>query len=452
MIFWKGAIPVATAREVAVLTLTACERQGAWSDGYLKRMLREERLDSRDAALATRLCFGVLQNRMLIDWQLARLCSVKLEKLELKVLCILRVAAYQLLFLDKIPASAAVNEAVELTKRHCRNPRAAGMVNGILRALLRQEKLPEPAGEDTVENLSIRYSHPRWLVEEFASALGTDGAAALLEADNQQPPITAQVNTCKVSAEQAAEALRAESVTVQPHPWMSDCLILSDTGNLELLRAYQDGLFYVQDCAARLSVTAAGLMPGQRVLDSCAAPGGKSFAAAVDMKNRGEVVSCDIHPHKIKLLEAGRDRLGLSMINPLLQSAAARREEWTDRFDTVITDVPCSGLGIIRKKPDIRYKEPGPLKGLPAVQRAILDNCCSYVRPGGTLIYSTCTLLRRENEDVVLAFLSAHPEFETVPFDLPLAGGGEGMMTFWPHIHGTDGFFVARLRKKEAFS
>ena len=443
---------MATAREVAVLTLTACERQGAWSEGYLKRMLREGRLDSRDAALATRLCFGVLQNRMLIDWHLARLCSVKLEKLELKVLCILRVAAYQLLFLDRIPASAAVNEAVELTKRHCRNPRAAGMVNGVLRALLRRETPPEPAGEDELERLSIRYSHPRWLVEEFAAMLGTDGAAALLEADNGQPPITAQVNLCRASPERAAEALGAEGVTVRPHPWLRDCLILSDTGNLERLSAYQDGLFYVQDCAARLAVTAAELAPGQRVLDCCAAPGGKSFAAAIDMRNRGEVVSCDIHPHKIKLLEAGRDRLGLDIVTPLLQSAAVRREEWLGRFDAVITDVPCSGLGIIRKKPDIRYKEPEPLRGLPAVQRAILDNCCAYVRPGGTLIYSTCTLLRRENEDVVLAFLSAHPEFEAAPLDLPLAGGGDGMMTFWPHIHGTDGFFVARLRRKEAFS
>lgn len=441
---------MATAREVAVLTLAACERQGAWSDGYLKRMLRDERLDSRDAALATRLCFGVLQNRILIDWHLACLCSMKLEKLELKVLCILRVAAYQLLFLDKIPASAAVNEAVELTKKHCRNPRASGMVNGVLRALLRQEKRPEPAGKDAIEALSIRYSHPRWLAEEFVSILGADGAAALLAADNEQPPITAQVNTCKTSPEQAAEALRAEGVTVQPHPWLKNCLILSDTGNLERLRAYQDGLFYVQDCAARLAVTAAALTPGRRVLDCCAAPGGKSFAAAIDMENRGEVVSCDIHPHKIKLLEAGRDRLGLDIIAPLLQSAAVRREEWAEQFDTVITDVPCSGLGIIRKKPDIRYKEPEPLAGLPAVQGAILDNCCAYVRPGGTLIYSTCTLLRRENEDVVLAFLAEHPEFELTPLDLPLDGGREGMMTFWPHVHGTDGFFVARLRRKEA--
>lgn len=432
-----------------MLTLAACERQGAWSDGYLKRMLREHQLDSRDAALATRLCFGVLQNRLLIDWHLATFCNSPLEKLDLKVLCALRVAVYQLLFLDKIPASAAVNEAVNLTKKHCRNPRAAGMVNGILRAMLRREALPAPSGKDEVETLSIQFSHPRWLVEEFVSALGCDGAAALLAADNEQPPITAQINTCKTTVEQAEKLLADDGVAVQRHPLLADCLILSDTGNLERLRAYQEGLFYVQDCAARLAVTAARLQPGQRVLDCCAAPGGKSFAAAIDMENRGEIISCDIHPHKIKLLEAGRDRLGLSIIKPQLQSAAERKDEWVEGFDAVITDVPCSGLGIIRKKPDIRYKDEAPLVGLPKVQRSILENCCAYVKPGGVLVYATCTLLRRENEDVVLDFLHRHPEFEAESLDLNVTGGHQPMLTFWPHIHGTDGFFAARLRRKE---
>lgn len=440
---------MATAREVAMLTLTACEKQGAWSDGHLKQMLREQKLDSRDAALATRLCFGVLQNRMLLDWHLASFCNSPLNKLDLKVLCTLRIAAYQLLFLDKIPASAAVNEAVNMTKKHCRNPRAAGMVNGILRAMLRQETLPAPKGKDLQETLSVQYSHPRWLVEEFVSALGPDGAEALLRADNAQPPISAQVNTCKATVEQTIELLASEGVQAQLHPWLKDCLLLSETGNLERLQAFQDGLFYVQDCAARLAVMAARLQSGQRVLDCCAAPGGKSFAAAIDLENRGEVISCDIHPHKIKLLEAGCERLGLSVIHPMLQSASERREEWVNGFDTVITDVPCSGLGIIRKKPDIRYKDPEPLKGLPAIQGKILDNCSAYVKPGGTLIYATCTLLRRENEDVVLAFMNEHPEYSLEPLGLPVAGGDQAMLTFWPHVHNTDGFFVAKLRKKE---
>lgn len=437
-----------SAREAALITLTACERQGAWSDGYLKKTLREQELDKRDAALASRLCYGVLQNRLLLDWHLARFCSRKLEALEAPVLCGLRAAVYQFLFLDKIPPSAAVNEAVELTKKYCRNPRAAGMVNGILRAMLRQKDLLEPEGHDKVETLSIKYSHPQWLVEEFLAELGPDGAEALLAADNLQPPTTAQVNSLRTDPDRLAEELWSEGVEVTPHPWLPGCLLMSGSGDLERLAAFREGHFYVQDPAARLAVTAAGLRPGQRVLDCCAAPGGKSFAAAIEMENRGEVLSCDIHPHKIKLLQAGRDRLGLSIISPCLQSASERKEEWLDGFDAVITDVPCSGLGIIRKKPDIRYKDPKALEGLPQVQQAILGNCARYVRPGGVLIYSTCTVLQRENGDVVDRFLAENPQFAPEPFSLPELGEQPGRITFWPHIHNTDGFFVAKLRRK----
>lgn len=437
-----------SAREAAMLTLAACERQGAWSDGYLKRILREQGLDRRDAALASRLCYGVLQNKLLLDWHLARFCKSKLTSLDIKVLCNLRIAVYQLLFLDKVPPSAAVNEAVNLTKKHCRNPRAAGMVNGILRAMLREDKRPEPDGCDKVECLSLKYSHPVWLVEEFSAVLGLDGAEALLAENNRQPPTTAQVNLLRGKTADLVETLRGDGVEVQPHPWLSGCLLLHGTGDLERLSAFQKGGFYIQDAAARLAVTAAGVTPGSRVLDCCAAPGGKSFAAAIDMENRGELISCDIHPHKIRLIEAGRDRLGLSVISSCLQSAAELREDWVHYFDTVIADVPCSGLGIIRKKPDIRYKDPEALKGLPKVQRAILDNCSRYVRLGGVLLYSTCTLLRRENEDVVHDFLAEHPDFEPEPFQLPQFGEQTGWFTFWPHIHGTDGFFVAKLRRK----
>ena len=437
-----------SAREAAMLTLAACERQGAWSDRYLKRILREQKLDRRDAALATQLCYGVVQNKLLLDWHLARFCKSKLTSLDIKVLCNLRIAAYQLLFLDKIPPSAAVNEAVELTKRHCRNPRAAGMVNGILRAMLREEQMPEPDGSDKAKYLSLKYSHPLFLVEEFLAILGPEGAEALLAEDNRQPPTTIQHNPLKCSAEDLQYSLERDGAYLLPHPWLPGCWLLAGSGNMEALHAFQGGWFYVQDAAARLAVMAAGVTPGSRVLDCCAAPGGKSFAAAIDMENRGELVSCDIHPHKIKLIEAGRDRLGLSVISPCLQSALERKEEWIDHFDAVIADVPCSGLGIIRKKPDIRYKDPKALRGLPKIQRSILDNCSHYVRPGGALLYSTCTLLRQENEDIVEAFLADHPRFVLEPFELPQFGVQPGMMTLWPHIHDTDGFFVTKLRRK----
>lgn len=434
----------ANAREVALLALSACARQGAWSDGYLKKAIGAAGLDRRDAALCTRLCFGVLQNRMLLDFYIGRFSSVPLERLEDKVLQSLRLGVYQLRFMDRVPQSAAVNESVNLARRHARNPRAAGLVNGVLRSMARAgETLPQP------EDLATRYSHPAWLVKEFSLSLQEGDLEALLEADNDQPPTTAQVNTCRYTAEHVLEALRAQEVEAQPHPWLPDCLLLQGTGNLEALKAFEAGGFYIQDAAARLAVLAAEPKPGMRVLDACAAPGGKSFAAAIAMGDRGTVLSCDIHPHKQALIEAGARRLGLSCIETAVMDAKKREESFVGAFDLVLADVPCSGLGIIRKKPDIRYKDPGPLAGLPPVQGAILDNVADYVRPGGVLLYATCTVLERENGGVVRGFLDRNKHFTLERFQLPEPFGSvdEGMITCWPHLHGTDGFFFAKLRR-----
>lgn len=437
------------ARETALLTLDACEKQGAWSNAHLKKAIRADALDRRDAALASRLCFGVLQNKLLLDFYIGKFSTVKPEKLEPRVRQALRLGLYQLLFLDKVPASAAVNESVALAKKHSRNPRAAGLVNAVLRSFLRQrDALPPVVGRDEAETLSLRTSHPRWLVEEFAARLGLEETEALLRLNNEQPPTCAQVNTLKTTLEALTEQLRAEGAEVTPHPWLKGCLLLSGTGDLEQLDSFRNGDFYVQDAASRLAVLASGVKPGDRVLDACAAPGGKSFAAAIQMGGRGEVVSCDIHPHKIALMEKGRERLGLPCITVQEQNAKDFVQGWEGAFDAVLADVPCSGLGIIRKKPDIRYKDPEPMKQLPAVQRAILDNVCRYVKPGGTLLYSTCTLLQRENEDVIAAFLEAHPEFVLAPFTLPgPVGECGGSITLWPQRHGTDGFFMARMRR-----
>ena len=441
------------AREAALLTLNTCQRQGGWSDGALKKQLAAGGLEGREAALATQLCFGVVQNQLLLDFYLSKFSNIPLRRMESKVVQALRLGLYQMLFLSRIPQSAAVNSSVELTRTHCKNPRAPGMVNAILRSLQRNlNQLPTIPQNDPAEYLSILYSHPVWLVEELLPLLGSEGTAEYLQANNSQPPITAMVNTTRATTQQVAQLLEEQGVEVASHPWLEDCLILNKTGNLERLDAYQQGLFYVQDPASRLMALASGASGDMRVLDVCAAPGGKSFAAAIQMENRGEVISCDLHPHKKKLIQAGADRLGLSIIKPMTADGKVRREEWVSAFDLVLVDAPCSGLGVIRKKPDIRYKDPEPLAALPSVQRRILENVSSYVRPGGTLLYSTCTLLRRENENVVSAFLEAHPQFGPEPFQLPGVPGAEGsswMLTLWPHIQGTDGFFISRMKKRE---
>lgn len=439
------------AREVAMLTLHACERQGGWSDGALKKQISAAGLDGRDAALATNLCFGVVQNQFLLDFYLSRFSNIPLKRMESKILQLLRLGAYQMIFLTRVPHSAAVDSSVELSKRYSKNKRAPGMVNAILRSLQRSlDHLPTIAQKDPVEYLSTLYSHPKWLVQELLLTLGSSETAAFLQADNNQPPITAQVNTLKTDASGLTEQLEEEGVTAQSHPWLADCLILSRTGNLEELNAFQKGLFYIQDPASRLAVMASGTESGMRVLDACAAPGGKSFAAAIAMEGRGEIVSCDLHPHKKKLIANGAKRLGLDMILPVTADGKEFRPEWEEAFDCVLVDAPCSGLGVIRKKPDIRYKDPGPLAQLPQVQYAILENVSRYVRPGGVLLYSTCTILDRENRQVVERFLAEYSGFFPESFQLPQPVGTVpgGMITLWPHRHGTDGFFIAKLRKR----
>lgn len=426
-----------TARDAALRALLACRKDGAWSDGALKRLLTDT--EPREAALASRLCYGVLQNRLLLDHWLKPFARGKLQP---AVEEILRLAVYQITFLDKIPPSAAVNEAVGQAKRFA-NPAAARLVNGVLRSFLRAgtPKLPE--------DLSLRYSHPEELTALLQAQYG-DRTERLLQSHNEAPATVLQVNTLRTTTARVAQALTEVGADWQAHPWLPDCLTVRGAGDLERLDVFRDGLCYVQDAAARLAVWAAELQPGQRVLDCCAAPGGKSFAAAIAMRDRGEIVSCDIHPHKLRLIERGAQRLGIGCITTRLQNAAEPVTEWENAFDTVLCDAPCSGLGVIRKKPDIRYKDLIQTEPLPALQAAILDNQSRYVRAGGLLIYSTCTILRRENEAVVEAFLRKHSEFVPEAAVYPEGAGlpAAAMTTLLPCDHGTDGFFVAKLRKK----
>ena len=435
-----------TGREAALESLTACRRLDAWSDGSLKAACRE--LDRREAALASRLAYGVLQNRALLDHYLDACCTQRFDSLEPFIRDVLRLGAYQILFMDRVPDSAAVDESVELVKRKKRQ-RAAGMVNAVLRRLSREKnELPELPTGDRAGYLALRYSHPAWLVRRLMELLGDQEAEAFLRLDNEAVPTTIQRNSLRCTAEELTESLTAGGAALTPHPWMPECWLLSGGGSLEAMPAFQQGWFQVQDAAAKAAVLASGVKPGDRVLDVCAAPGGKSFAAAMAMEDRGEIIACDIHRHKLALIEKGAERLGLACIHMELADGRQCREEWLEGFDVVLCDVPCSGLGIIRKKPDIRYKDPAQLAGLPKVQRAILENAGRYVKPGGVLLYATCTVLPEENGEVTAEFLSGHPEFHPAPFRLPgLDGENNGSLTLWPQRHGTDGFYICRMRR-----
>lgn len=434
------------ARQTALNALIACRKEGAWSNGVLKEYIQHDRLDGRDAALAARLCYGVIQNRGKLDFYLRQLLTGRLKDVQPVVRDILHLGLYQIYELDKIPDSAAVNESVALAKQYSRNPKAASLVNGVLRNAVRTKgSLQEPA------SFADKYSHPDALIGLLKQNLPKGTLEPMLIADNETPEMTVQVNTLRTSAQALTVQLQEQGVGVKPHSWMPDCLVLSGTGNLEQLPAFREGKFYVQDPASRLSVLCAKLSKeGARVLDCCSAPGGKSFAAAIAMAGCGRIQSCDVHAHKTALIEKGAQRLGLENITVCQQDATQLVPQWCNGMDAVIVDAPCSGLGIIRKKPDIRYKNLTETEALPALQKQILSNQANYVKPGGILMYSTCTVLKRENEEVVSAFLQEHPDFYPEALDLPalFPANTSGMLTLIPGQYDTDGFFICRLRRK----
>ena len=433
------------ARETALNALIACRKEKAWSNGVLKEYIVRDRLDRRDAALAARLCYGVLQNRMKLDFYLQQLLTGKVKDLHPVIRDVFHLGFYQLYEMDKIPESAIVNESVALAKKYCpRQKNASGLVNAVMRkAVATKGTLKEP--KSYVE----KYSHPQALVDLLKDYVGKEYLEPMLQANNAFAPTVIQVNTLKTTVNALAEELEAQGVSWERHPWMENCLILTGTGDLEKLPAFREGKFYVQDCAAKLSVLCAQIPQNAKVLDCCAAPGGKSFAAAIAMENTGSITSCDVHDHKKELIEKGAERLGLTNIQARVQDAAVFVPDWEEAMDVVIADVPCSGYGIIRKKPDIRYKDPASMKDLPPLQLAILRNQARYVKPGGLLLYSTCTLVWQENEGVVEAFLKDNPQFtlEALPLPGVFPKNDSGMFRLIPGQYDTDGFFICRLRR-----
>ena len=432
------------AREAAVFALERTRRDGAWSSALSDAMKTKYDLDSRSLSLAVSISLGVLQSTALLDYYID-LNSKSASKIEPKVRDIMRSGSYQLIFMDKIPASAAVNESVALCKK-LGYSRASGFCNAVLRKIASSaDKLPEPPGKGTAQYLSVKYSHPQQLAQYIVDRRGYDAAEAFLAADNTIPDTCLQVNTLKITPDELMARLLAESIPCSMHPWLPNCIVTA--GSVSSMPGFDEGLFYVQDPAAKCAVLAAALEPGMYVLDSCAAPGGKSFAAAIAMRNEGSIDSCDLHDKKIRLISEGAQRLGISCINAFSHDA---REPFYRQYDAIIADVPCSGYGVIRKKPEIRYKPLEDSASMPAIQAAILENLSQYVKPGGVIVYSTCTVLGRENEDVVKAFLRAHAEFSAESFTLPNGETAtDGYTTFWPDIHGTDGFFVSKLRRNK---
>lgn len=440
-----------TAREVAAFSLFSMQEEGAWSDGALHEYLERAALSARDAALAARLVYGTIQNETLCDFYLRRYSSLRLKKIAPRVLIVMRMAMYQLAFLDRIPPHAAVSESVSLIKSYGHaNPKTVSFANAVLRQAahaVQNDSLPQLDCPDKESYYALRYSHPEWLVRAWSKQFGQKTAGEICKANNADTPISVRVNLQKVTPAAAMEELKSAGFSVDIHQSISQILLVQG-GDIAKTDAFRGGRITVQDAASLVCADVVGATQGATVLDCCAAPGGKSFAIAESMGDTGSVIACDIYAHKLEKIAEGALRLGLQNIETVLQDAGEFRIEFDACADFVLCDVPCSGFGIIRKKPEIRWKRDEETENLPSLQAKILQNASRYVKPGGVLVYSTCTILARENEAVVQAFLEQNADFSLLPWAHPVCGETHGMQTLLPCTHETDGFFIAKMRKQ----
>lgn len=416
-----------------------CEKSGQYSNIALDHALLSSGLDTSDRALTATLVYGVIERKITLDYYISMLSSRPVSEIEPSVLMAVRMGIYQLEYLDRIPAHAAINESVALCPAKSR-----GFVNAILRSFVRERKkltLPERS-DGTVKYLSVSYSVGEELCKRFLDIFGEEKTENILKATLQTPPLTLRVNTLKIDREQLITKL---GNTAKPSRFSP--VGITTSGHVTELYGFDEGLFFIQDEASQLCTAALGAREGETVIDACSCPGSKSFGTAIDMNNKGSVLSFDLHGNKLSLVESSAARLGINIIRTGVRDGKIFDSSLEKSADRVLCDVPCSGFGVIAKKPELRYKDPGESKGLCDIQLDILKNNSRYVRSGGVLVYSTCTLLPEENEGNIRRFLESNSDFEPEAFR---AGSLEcdGMMTLTPDVHGTDGFFICRMRRK----
>lgn len=441
-------------RRAAFDILLRIEKEKSFADILIDHELSKEIIKGADRGLLTELVYGVLRRQGTLDHIMSQFSKQRPEKLELYVRLMLRLGLYQCFFLDRVPVSAAVNETVNLAKELA--PRAAGFINAVLRSADRGRdsiKYPDPE-QSPVQYLATRYSHPAWLTRQWCEQLGNQEAEELAAAMAEPPPFTVRVNTLRTTRDALMERLTREGVTCTPAAWSSDGIRLNQSGAITRLPSFKEGLFTVQDESSQLAPLFLDPKKGERVLDACAAPGGKTTQVAQLMGNSGEIFACDVNQKKLRMIKETCDRLGIDSVRTFTMDATAPSNAIKDvTFQRILVDAPCSGLGVIRRNPEGKWwKSPTDLVELSVTQLTILENLSRYLEPGGTLLYATCSTSTEENEEVVEEFLSRHPEFvledlrPLFPSLAPLFTE-RGYFRSWPHRHGMDGFFAARLKK-----
>jgi len=442
------------SREIALKVLMDVHQNGAFSNYSISKYLKG-REDVKGENLIREIVYGVIENALYLDYIISKLSKVKIEKIDPKILEILRIGVYQMAFMDRIPHRAAVNESVNLAKKYGHKG-TVGFTNGILRNFSRnKEELMKIDVKDKLDYLSIKYSHPRWMVERWVKEFSLEFTEELLVSNNSKPMLNIRVNTLKLRRDELKRILSDYGYTVYNTEYASDGLIVEDPVRITETEEFNKGYFTIQDESSMLVAQILSPAENSVVLDLCSAPGGKSTHAGQIMNNKGKIISLDIYEHKLKLVRENAERLGITIIETGIHDAQELNKNMVEMADYCIVDAPCSGLGIIKRRPEIKWnRKEEDIKDLADMQKKILNNAGKYLKPGGVMVYSTCTIEKAENMNVIQDFLMKNRNFKLSGFENFLCStrnadtAEKGYVQLFPNVHGTDGFFIARLIKE----
>ncbi len=448
---------VSPARKAALRVLLAVEKDGAYANLELRKLTRTLKLGHSDMALLTELVYGTLRRQGTLDWVIEQYSTVPVSKMNYTIRTIIRMGVYQLLYLDRVPSRAACSEAVELAKSRGIHG-LSGFVNALLRSISRSKdsiSYPDPDKELALY-LSIKYSHPLWLVERWLMRFGKEETASLCAVNNEPPPVVLRCNTLKTTPGHLRKKLKEEGLKVRPSALVPEGIIVEKRSFLPELKSFRDGYYAVQDESSMIASSVLNPVPGAFVIDACSGPGGKTTHLAQLMKNRGRILALDVHEHRLKLVDGACRRLGMTIVKTRHLDARELPNKLSERADYILVDVPCSGLGVIRRRPELRWRvERGDLSRHAVQQMEILGQASKCLKTGGLLLYSTCSTEPEENIGVVNSFLMEYTGFksEELRLPFPLVNSRDkidvkkGFLQLLPHQHGTDGFFLACLRK-----
>jgi len=450
---------VSPARQAALSVLLAVERDGAYANLELQKQTRRWKLKPSDSSLLTELVNGALRRQGTLDWVIEQFSTVSVPRMNRIIRCIVRLGVYQLLYLDRIPARAACAEAVNQAKSRGLHG-LAGFVNALLRGVSRNKRMisyPDPEKE-TALYLSLKNSHPLWIVERWLRRFGKEETIALCKADNEPPPVALRCNTLRITPSRLAARLEAEGLTVRPSTLVPEGIIAGNLSFLPHLKSFQDGLYAVQDESSMIASSVLNPPPEAFVIDACSGPGGKTTHLAQLMKNKGRILALDVHEHRLKLVDDACRRLGVTIVETRRLDVRELPDQLREKADYILVDAPCSGLGVIRRRPDLRWRvQPEQLSLHASQQLDILLGAAKCLKTGGLLLYSTCSTEPEENRGVVNSFLMEYTGFKTedlttlLPFPLvyssDMRDAGNGFLQLLPHRHNTDGFFLSCFRK-----